>query len=73
MMYYMVGICIYVCVDTREVHMVSSSVTMYVLREVHTQGVKRETNGMDSEKVVGIEKEGREGKSGGKGQKENYV
>lgn len=65
MMYYMVSICIYVCVD--------SSVTMYVLREVHTQGVKRETNGMDSEKVEGIEKEGREGKRGGKGQRENYV
>ena len=36
--------------------MVSNSVT---LCEVHTQRVKREANGMDSEKVEGIEKMGR--------------
>ena len=63
MKYYMVGICIYVCVGTREVYMVSNSVT---LCEVHTQRVKRETNGMDSEKVEGMEKMGRkkEGREG---------
>lgn len=67
MMYYMFGICIYVCVGTREVCIVSNSVILiYTLREVHMQRVKRERNGMDSEKVEGIEKMGRkkEGREG---------
>lgn len=40
--------------------MVSNSVTLiYALGEVHTQRVKRERNGTDSEEVEGIEKMGR--------------
>lgn len=47
--------------------MVSNYLTLiYALREVNTQRVKRERNGMDSEEVEGIEKMGRkkEGREG---------